>query len=149
MSTSRWQQLTLRSLALTVAATLTFGCGGAVTQRSLIDYRRTGGFAGLDDHLSVEHAGRARLTQRAASRNGQLGPKTQRRLARVLKTADFAHLDSRYEPRQPVPDALSYRITHHGKTVQSSDTAVPEALRPTLEILDDIAAHLQQGRRPP
>lgn len=145
----RWHQLILSALALTAAATLTLGCSGAAAQRSLIDYRRTGGFAGLDDHLTIERAGRARLTQRAASHQGQLGPKTRRHLARVLKSADFPRLKSRYESDRPVPDALSYRITHHGRTVQTTDTAIPKALRPTLAILDDIVAHLQQGKRLP
>lgn len=67
----------------------------------------------------------------------------------VLNAVDFPHLNSRYEPGRPVPDALSYRVTHHGKTVQTSDTAAPKALRRTLAMLDDIVAHLRQGRRLP
>jgi hypothetical protein len=116
--------------------------GSAVSpSRLLVAYHRTGGFAGLDDRLSVTRNGRATRTARdGVPHVFQLRAADLRRLERALQAADFPSLEDEYLPEFPVSDGFTYTLTHRNKTVVTADGAVPAALKTPIAVLDRLLA---------
>ena len=134
-------------VALTVGAmtaTSALGCSTANGHRALVNYRRSGGLGGANAHLIVTQRGQARLTTPSVTRRAVLSPTIQKRLVGALRKAHFAHLKPAYEPPAPVPDALTYTITHACRTVRAVDTAVPSRLQTVIGILNQIITKLSR-----
>ncbi len=111
----------------------------ALPSFSPIDFRRSGGIVGLNDQLTIDDKGRAKLTRRTGTFEFEL---TQDELARLrlgLRDANFAAIpgDSRRKPFL-VPDEISYVIVYQSHTVATSDTAIPEQLQPVIQMLNGI-----------
>lgn len=141
------------SVSLLLAAWLLATCGsppipssnGSTSGDMLFEYRRTGGIAGLDDHLTVRATGEATLEQKGGIRNTfTLDESTVSRLQRTVDEAEFFKLDSQYRPARPIPDAFLYRITYQNATrrhtVETTDGAIPEQLAPIIDELNQIIA---------
>ncbi len=124
----------LGMLALALTA-----CGADAASASPIEYRRTGGIVGFDDHLVIDARGHATLTRRAGKIEFDLRADDLARLHAALRDAGFAALptDSTRKPYL-VPDELSYVVVYQGHTVKTSDTAIPPSLAPALELLAKI-----------
>lgn len=151
-------QHTVAILVAALAAVLTLGCGVAVKQRSLVHFRRSGGFAGFDDHLIVEPDGRARLTVGTSSPSartyrGSVTAAIQGKLEKALRHAQLPKLDRRYGADSAVRDAITYQVTYRRRTVEAQDTAVPGQLSPAVGILENIVIKLRPrpvgGSSPP
>ncbi len=141
-------QHTAAVLVAALAAVLTLGCGAAAKQRSLVDFRRTGGFAGFDDHLIVEPNGRSRLTVGTSSPSaktyrGRITAAMLGKLENALRHAELPKLDRRYRADSAVRDAITYQVTYRGRTVEAQDTAVPGQLSPAVGILENIVIKLR------
>jgi hypothetical protein len=80
----------------------------------LVDYQRSGGIAGADDH-----------------------PDELKALQALLADDDFAALSGNYLPDNSA-DLFEYRLTANGRTIRTRDTAVPEAARPVLDWLNAL-----------
>lgn len=107
----------------------------------LVEYRRSGGIAGRDDHLTIREGGRATLTTRLRGhRSFTLSARTLRRLRSALEGTDFPKLRSRYRSPTPVPDSFQYSITYEGRTMSADETASPAALGPAVEALNEVIA---------
>ena len=105
----------------------------------LVDYVRSGGIAGLEDHLSVTRRGVATIARRGSpARTVLVAPERMRELVSALEKANFPRLKPEYRPRHPISDAFHYSVTYEGRTVRAVDTAVPPALEPVLEALNGI-----------
>lgn len=111
----------------------------------LVDFRRSGGLVGVDDHLTISENGRATFTsKRGTQRNFALSPHKLRRLKAVLKKADFAKLCPNPQPcpmsQQPTPkpDAFQYWITYEGRTVRTQSGDLPAVLQPVIQVLTGI-----------
>jgi hypothetical protein len=123
------------------AALLLGGASRPEPAAVLVHYVRSGGIAGLEDHLSVTRRGVATVTRRGSpSRTVVVAPERRAALESALERANFPRLRPEYLPRHPIADAFSYAVTYEGKTVRATDTAVPRALEPVLEALDGIWA---------
>jgi hypothetical protein len=134
-------------LAAALAAVLAFGCGTAAGQRSLVDFRRSGGLVGFDDHLVVDHDGHARLVIGALGSKprvyrGTVNAATRRRLIAALRHADLRNLNRRYTAGSDVRDAIIFQVTYRGRTVEAQDLVVPRRLQLALGILQEIATKL-------
>ena len=112
----------------------------------LVEYQRSGGIAGFNDHLTVFSNGTAFLTRRgdvpvtiAMSQSDLDG------LTHMFDNAGFANLAPDYPPASPGADYFDYRITYRGKTVHAVDTGVPPALEPVIRSLNEIMS----GHAPP
>ena len=116
-----------RSFAVGLA--LAGPAAGDASARTLIEADRTGGFAGVDDHLVVRVGGAGTYTGRDG-RHRPLRPAATREVRRVLRGSDFASLRGSYRPRGGVADAFEYRISYRGRTVVYVDGAenVPDRL---------------------
>lgn len=138
-----------------MAAALVLGCGAAAKhrapQRSLVDYRRTGGIAGVDVRLVVQNDGRATLTtgRLGPPRGGTLPSRFMKELRSTLARADFGQLKGSYTPDRPVYDGFTYAISHDGRTVEASDFAVPRQLQPLIDALERSINHLRGDDKGP
>ena len=114
------------------------------SEDTLIDYKRTGGIAGLDDHLIIRTGGQAVLTQKG-KRSEFMVPRAQiEQLIQALDDANFTKLNKEYLPEREGNDLIEYWITYKKHRVHTMDTAIPEELTPVLELLNQIIIHNSQ-----
>jgi hypothetical protein len=94
-----------------------------------IEFERTGGFAGM----------KLRATIQAEA----LPPEQAQELASLMAAADFFNLPGAITAPRPGADQFIYRVTVEDAgrrhTVQTSDIAAPETLRPLLQRLVTLA----------
>ncbi len=114
-------------------------CTKASPPETLIEYHRSGGFIGLDDHLVIKENGEAILTRRRSERyEFTLDGDTLNRLQALFEEAGFSQFREEYRPSHPGADLFEYVVTYRGHTVRALDPAVPLSLRPILEALNQI-----------
>lgn len=112
------------------------GCGDS-TPATAIDYRRTGGIAGFDDHLTIQPGGQATLTRRGAQATFTVDQATLKQLTTLLDKAGFSRLPAE-SLAQRGADLFTYEITYQGRTVRTQDTAIPAALQPAIDLLNTL-----------
>lgn len=125
---------------MVTVALLLAGCARPGPTETLVEYSRSGGIAGFDDHLVIRADGQATLTRRGQSSEFALDRDTLVRLQALLDDAQFTRLDGEYLPSSSGADLFTYVIAYRDHTVRTMDTAVPEALQPALELLNQIVA---------
>ncbi len=103
-----------------------------------IEYRRSGGIAGFDDHLSIDGTGKATLTRRSARSEFVVDRATLDQLYALFDKAQFSKLGKEYLPSGKGADLFQYEVAYNGHTVRTADTAVPPALQPILDSLNQI-----------
>ena len=123
---------------LSIAFLLMVSCSGRNTPNSLIDYRRSGGIVGLDDHLVILENGQATLTRDGEDQEFVIDKQTMVELNKLFAEADFKNLNSKYLPNNNSTDILKYSLVYEGKKVEALDTAVPNKLWPIIESLNKI-----------
>ncbi len=131
-------------LTLPACAPATLNAPADVPTGPLIDYQRSGGFAGLQDHLVIQVDGSAQLTRKGAERRFSLSQAELEQLTAALEKARFAELREEYLPSTQGADLFDYVVTFRGHRVHTQDTAVPEALRPALNALNEIISRHAQ-----
>jgi len=114
------------------------GCTGTTASGILGEYRRIGGFAGLDDHLVINMNGQVTLTRKTEQYEFVLDRATMKQLQTLFDNAEFSKLRREYLPSRQGSDLFEYVVTYKGHTVRTMDTAVPESLQPILELLNQI-----------
>ena len=131
----------MRTLALLIAlATLTLA--GSAQATTLVTFHKGGGFAGVDNRLTVSTGGTAVITAREAKPvKHKLKAKT---LSRVKRLIADAHLE---KPIDKTPtgcaDCFEYTIRARGHTVSFDESRVPKRLGP---LLSELARILNGGR---
>ena len=128
-------------LAGWLLASCTTGGSSGGSSGTFLEYQRTGGIAGFSDHLVISDGGRANLTRKVVGTGSYeftVDGDTMKELQSRLDKAGFSKLRDEYRPSQPVSDDFEYVITYKGKTVRTSGAAIPESLRPVLELLGQI-----------
>jgi len=101
-------------------------------------YERSGGVAGLDDHLEIDESGEAVVTRDSERYAFTLDAERLSRLEERFQDVGFQELRKEYLPDQPGADRFEYVVTYKGHTVRTVDGAVPESLRPILDSLNRI-----------
>ena len=122
------------------------GCLGTKTPVSssqappalLVDYHRSGGFAGVDDHLLLFDNGAGLISTRSVSREFQLNSSELYRLDRIFQEAGFESLQDNYTSAAGGADFMTYRITFGNRTVVTEDTVIPFTLQPVIRELNAI-----------
>ncbi len=120
------------------------GCLGTTPSRVLIEYRRSGGFAGIDDHLVIYVNGQATLTRRTEHYEFVVGPEEMNQLQTLFESVEFSKLRREYSPPRKGSDLIEYLVTYEGYTVRAMDTVVPESLHPILELLNQITETVEK-----
>lgn len=136
-----WLRITIGMIILTGWMA---GCTKASSSETWVEYRRSGGFAGLDDRLVIKESGEATLTRKSQHSEFTLNGDTMKRLQALFEGANFSQLRREYLPSQLGPDLFEYTVTYKGYTVRTMDGAVPPQLQPILEALNQIVEG--QGR---
>jgi hypothetical protein len=116
---------------------------GGTAAGILVDYRKSGGFAGLEDHLVVMTDGHAMVEGKGPSREERLDAATMRELTAALDQAGLDRLQPRYDPPVKGNDLFEYAVTYRGRTVTASDTGIPPQLRPLLTKLNQIMVQVR------
>jgi len=114
------------------------GCTEASSSETLIEYHRSGGFSGLDDHLVIKETGEATLTRKSERSEFTLNSDTINRLQALFEEAEFSQLRKEYLPSRQCCDLFEYVVTYKGHTVRTMDGAVPPSLQPILEAVSQI-----------
>jgi hypothetical protein len=110
----------------------------AISPAVLIEYRRIGGFAGFDDHLTIDMKRKVTLTRKVGHYEFVLDQKSLEQLLQQLDQAKFSEFEREYLPTNTCCDLIEYTITYKGHTVRTMDTAVPEPLQPILGSLNEM-----------
>lgn len=103
---------------------------------SPIEYTRVGGFAGFNDSLKIDAKGHAVVTRRLGKAELDLDDATLKKIYTAFQTAGFASIPENSMPIGVPADGFSYTLTYQGRTVKTADTAVPKALEPLFELLN-------------
>jgi hypothetical protein len=94
-----------------------------------IKYERSGGFAGMTIATEFDL--------------DELPEEQAKALMEILDEADFDELPAQILPTRPGADQFNYKITVQGKkglrSVETTDSAAPEKLRPLLSQLQQLA----------
>ncbi len=120
-----------------VTLLVTLSACGASPSPSTIDYRRTGGIAGFDDHLIIQTTGAATLTRRGAQSTFTVDQATLKQLTTLLSQAGFSRLPAESLARGGA-DLFTYEIVYQGHRVRVQDTTVPSSLQPVIDLLNTI-----------
>ncbi|MBI5649124.1 MAG: hypothetical protein HZC40_01540 [Chloroflexi bacterium] len=133
----------LHCAIVALIAGVMIGCASTPTPQSpaptgvLVEYKRTGGIAGFNDHLSINADGKTTLTRRIGNFEFTITPEQIKQIQSVFDLAKFTTLQ---EPasRLLVPDELSYVITYQGKAYRTSDTRLVNEIQPVMTLLNSI-----------
>jgi hypothetical protein len=106
----------------------------------LVEYHRTGGIAGFDDHLVIFTNGQAIYSRRVTSGIFNLSVEEMGELKGLLDAADFPGLAPDYPAPTPGADYFSYTLIYQEKTVMTETGGVPPALAPVIGQLDYLLA---------
>ena len=128
------------STVIAVLVLLVIGCASTNPQVStLIEYRRSGGIQGLDDHLVINTEGEATLTRRATRSQFNVDSDTMGQLRTVLEATGFLSLQREYLPERPGADLFEYILTYGSHTIRTKDLAVPEVLQSLIQLLNHLS----------
>ena len=106
------------------------------TQPTPIDYQRSGGFIGVQDHLTIDLNGHATLTRRTSTTEFDLSPSDLGAIQAAFQTAGFAALPENPTPPAVAADGFSYVIMYQGHTVRTGDPSVPKQLESLTSTLN-------------
>lgn len=123
-----WVLIAFLALVLSACATV---------QPASIEYTRTGGIAGFNDHLKIDANGHSTLTRRSGTFNFDLTPADLGSLQALLRDADLATMPEN-PSKPPAPDEFAYTLTYQGRTIKTSDTAMPAKLLPVVAWLNNL-----------
>jgi hypothetical protein len=129
-----------------LAAAMVCGCLGVRTPpvsistppALFVEYHRSGGTAGLDDHLVIFDNGVVVISAKSVNTELMLNQTDLDRITAIFNEAQFTMLDPSYSARRGEPDFIKYTISYHSKTVNTEMSAVPPRLQPVIDELDRI-----------
>jgi hypothetical protein len=124
---------------LTVALLALAGCGGesdAATLQQALSYARTGGIAGVSDHLSVQPNGHAKVTTRKGAKSFTLSKSERKALTGAVAAADLTH--QKVVSGLDVPDAFNYVVRYGSHKVAFNDANMPRELKKLVAELNRL-----------
>lgn len=140
-------KLVTASLAAAALAASLVACGSdsvdakTLPRAAAIDYDKSGGIAGVHDHLHIAPGGKAILKggygTEAGTTGFRVGPRRLAALRKALATARFGTIPPESGPTG-CADCFVYSVTYRGHTVTRDEIDVPERLAPVLRQLQAI-----------
>jgi hypothetical protein len=104
----------------------------------LVDYYRTGGIGGFDDHLVIFENGAAVYSGQRGRGAFIVNQNTMDTIRDSFYSIGFPRMNASYPATSPGADYFTYTITYHNYTVKAEDTGVPLALQPVIGSLNEI-----------
>ena len=114
----------------------------------LVDYYRTGGFAGFDDRLVIFDNGVAVVSGKIVNQEVEINQTDIDRIVTLFNQSTFSTLDRDYSARPGGVDLIKYTISYHNKTVSVEDTAIPSSLQPVIDELNRILTMTASVKQP-
>jgi hypothetical protein len=129
-----------------ITALLLSGCVGIKTpsvSRSappgiFVDYQRSGGIAGINERVVIFDNGITMISNGKTNTELTLNQTELERIGALFTTAKYSDLEINYTSGRGGADLLHYSVNYHGKTVHTEDTAIPLALQPILDEMNQI-----------
>ena len=106
----------------------------------LVDYSRTGGIAGVEDHLVIFENGAGVYSGQRGRGAFFLNQTILDEINDEFYRVGFLSMNASYPAPSPGADYFTYTITYHNHTVNAEDTGVPPALQPVIQRLNEIIA---------
>lgn len=113
----------------------------------LVDYYRTGGFAGFDDRLVIFDNGVAVVSSKTVNQEIEINKTDIDRIVTLFNQSQFSMLEGSYSARPGSTDLIKYTISYHNKTVNVEDTVIPPSLEPVINELNRILT-MAAGMKP-
>ncbi len=118
-------------------------CGASAVRPATIRFERSGGFAGIDDRLTIDlSTGIARLQRGKEVITATLDAEQRSHLATLVAAIDLASLAATPSSPNQCCDFLSYRIQIDATTIQATDADLPASLQPLVTELNAIITGL-------
>jgi len=111
----------------------------------LVEYKRTGGFAGLNDHLIVYGNGAAVVTTKNEENRYALSEKEINDLIALFESSGFNSVNQEDLAMFKVSgnDFFFYSIEFRGHKIEAIEYAFPESVNPVIERLDTLVSQGQ------
>jgi hypothetical protein len=152
MVSERTKQEKMRGISLgglVVLLVIALMCAGCTSEPSvpqkpshppavMVDYTRTGGIAGFNDHIVVFENGDVIYSTRDRTGGFSLDAQKLHDLEQAFKNAHFTELNSTYPAPAAGADYFYYQITYGGHTVNTETTGVPETLTDIINRMDSL-----------
>jgi hypothetical protein len=110
----------------------------------VVDYYRTGGIAGADDHLAIFENGAVVYSGRGGRGAYFINGSSLTSLKDLFRSTDFAGMNESYPAPAQGADYYQYAITYRNHTVRTEDTGVPPLLQPIIQRLNEIISEKDQ-----
>jgi hypothetical protein len=114
----------------------------------LVDYYRTGGFAGFDDRLVIFDNGVAVVSSKSVNQEIEINKTDIDRIVSLFNQSQFSMLEGNYSARHGNVDLIKYTISYHSTTVNAEDSVVPSSLQPVIDELNRILTLAASTKQP-
>ena len=108
----------------------------------MLDFRRVGGVAGLDDRLVIFDNGAAAFSSRTINRELLLNTTDLDQIAGLFSEGQYSMLEGNYTSPRGGTDLIHYSVTYNGKTVNTEDSAIPPSLQPIIDAMNRIISEM-------
>lgn len=120
---------------------LASACALAPSKPTTIVFEQSGGFAGLDDCLTIDlNTGSARLQRGKETISTTIDAEQRAQLRALVAELDLTRLVDTPPPPNQCCDFLNYRIQIDAVTIQTTDADLPASLQPLVAELNAIIA---------
>jgi hypothetical protein len=137
----------MKALLLAALAVLVVGCGNAASAAELggtLKYTRSGGIAGISERATVTTDGHVTVSaSKRRTRTAQLTVAERRRLSKLVRDADLAHV--KVDGKSECCDQFEYSLSYRGRTLQWSDAHSPKSLGKLVAELNGLVAKYGGG----
>jgi hypothetical protein len=125
---------------ITLTDTTPINQDGTYNKGILVDYKRTGGFAGFDDHLTIYENGATVITTKNGGNRYTLTSKELNNLTALFESSGFNSVRQQDLPMVKVSgnDFFYYSIDFRGHKLEANEYAFPESLDPVIELLNNL-----------
>ena len=108
---------------------------------TLIEYARSGGFVGLDDHLVIHTDGSATLERREGPATVTISEEEFEAIEELVAELDWEALEGHHsKPNVGVADGYFYEFVYNHVTVTTETAGVPPELEPLIAALDSASS---------
>ncbi|WOF16752.1 hypothetical protein F1737_08640 [Methanoplanus sp. FWC-SCC4] len=104
----------------------------------LVEYHRTGGFAGFNDRVLLFENKTAIIYKNGVETSVLVDDETLLNIRTIIDSEKFMALEDEYKPESQGYDLFFYEVSAKGKTVSAQDGAVPEILSQLIEEMNGI-----------
>jgi len=125
---------------VTITSVRSVSQDGPINKGVLADYKRTGGIAGFNDHLTIFENGTAAVTTKNGGNRYTLSSGEKDDLITLFETSGFNSVNQEDLPMFKVSgnDFFFYLVEFRGHKIEAIEYAFPESIDPVIERLNSL-----------